>query len=52
VIHGAYSLLPNDVLASAVDLNLRRVGRVTYDATEQAFAEKLFATLGKTDVVL
>jgi len=52
VIHGAYSLLPNDVLATAVDVNLRRVGGLTYDATEQAFAEKLFATLGKTDVAL
>ena len=52
VIHGAYSLLPNDVLATAVDVNLRRVGGVTYDASEQAFAEKLFTTLGKTDLAL
>lgn len=52
VIHGAYSLLPNDVLATTVDTNLRRVGGVTYDSAEQAFAEKLFTTLGKTDVVL
>jgi len=52
VIHGAYSLLPNDVLATTVDGNLRRVGGVTYDPAEQAFAEKLFATLGKTDVAL
>lgn len=52
VIHGAYSLLPNDVLAATVDENLRRVGGVTYDASEQNFAEKLFATLGKTDVAL
>lgn len=52
LIHDAYSLLPNDVFAAAVDVNLRRVGGVNYDAIEQAFAEKLFATLGKTDVVL
>ncbi len=52
VIHGAYSLLPNDVLATTVDDNLRRVGGVTYDSAEQAFAEKLFTTLGKTDVAL
>ena len=52
VIHGAYSLLQNDVLATTVDGNLRRVGGVTYDPAEQAFAEKLFATLGKTDVAL
>jgi aminobenzoyl-glutamate utilization protein B len=52
VIHGAYSLLPNDVLASAVEAHLKRVGGVEYDATEQAFAEKLATTLGKTDVAL
>lgn len=52
VIHGAYSLLPNDALAAAVDLNLRRVGGVAYDQAEQAFAEKLFTTLGKTDLAL
>lgn len=52
VIHGAYSLLPNDVLATTVDTNLRRVGGVTYDSAEQAFSEKLFTTLGKTDVAL
>jgi aminobenzoyl-glutamate utilization protein B len=52
VIHGAYSLLPNDALAAAVDLNLRRIGGVAYDQAEQAFAEKLFATLGKTDLAL
>ena len=52
VIHGAYSLLPNDALAAAVDLNLRRIGGVAYDQAEQAFAEKLFTTLGKTDLAL
>lgn len=46
VIHGAYSLLPNDALAAVVENNLRRIGGVTYDAAEQAFAEKLHATLG------
>jgi len=52
VIHGAYSLLPNDTLASVVDDHLRQVGGVTYDATEQAFAEKLYTTLGKTALPL
>ena len=52
VIHGAYSLLPNDTLASVVDDHLRQVGGVTYDATEQAFAEKLYTTLGKTALAL
>ena len=52
VIHGAYSLLPNDALASVVDDHLRQVGGVTYDANEQAFAEKLYATLGKAALPL
>jgi aminobenzoyl-glutamate utilization protein B len=52
VIHGAYSLLPNDALASVVDDHLRQVGGVTYDANEQAFAEKLYTTLGKAALPL
>jgi aminobenzoyl-glutamate utilization protein B len=52
VIHGAYSLLPNDALAEVVDAQLRRVGGVTYDAAEQDFAERLFKTLGKTELGL
>jgi len=52
VIHGAYSLLPNDALAAVVDVQLRRVGGVTYDAAEQDFAERLFKTLGKTELGL
>lgn len=45
IIHGAFSLLPNDTLAQIVDETLRRVGGVSYDASEQAFAEKLRTTL-------
>lgn len=52
VIHGAYSLLPNDALAAVVDAQLRRVGGVTYDPAEQDFAERLFKTLGKTELGL
>ena len=52
VIHGAYSVRRNDALASVVDDQLRQVGGVTYDANEQAFAEKLFTTLGKTALPL
>jgi aminobenzoyl-glutamate utilization protein B len=52
VIHGAYSLLPNDTLAKAVDANLRRVGGVQYDAQERAFAEKLATSLTKPDLPL
>lgn len=49
VIHGAHSTLPNDVLGKVMDANLRAVGGVTYDAGELAFAQKIAATLGKTD---
>jgi len=52
VIHGAYSLLPNDSLAVVVENNLRRIGGVYYDASEQAFAEKLYATLGSVPLAL
>ena len=52
VIHGAYSLLPNDTLASVVDDHLRKVGGVTYDANEQTFAEKLYTTLDKAALPL
>jgi aminobenzoyl-glutamate utilization protein B len=52
VIHGAYSLLPNDALAAVVDRQLRRVGGVIYDPREQEFAERLFKTLGKTELAL
>ena len=33
VIHGAYSLLPNDELATLVDAKLRAVGGITWDAS-------------------
>ncbi len=52
VIHGAYSLLPNDALATAVEGHLKTVGGVIYDDNERAFAEKLAKTLGTTDLTL
>ena len=52
VIHGIHSLLPNEALAALMDANLRRVGGVTYSPDEQAFAEKLRATLGTTTLPL
>lgn len=45
VIHGAYNLLPNETLTRAVHKNLERVGGVTYNAEERAFAEKIKPTL-------
>ena len=50
VIHGAYSLLPNDSLAALVDEKLRKVGGVQWDASEQAFAAKISTTFAKADL--
>jgi len=52
VIHGSSSVLPNDALLSRVQENLERVGGVHYDATERAFAEKLYATLREPDLAI
>jgi aminobenzoyl-glutamate utilization protein B len=46
VIHGVYSLLPNDTLGSVADSMLRRVGGVKYSAEDRAFADKLSQSLG------
>jgi aminobenzoyl-glutamate utilization protein B len=44
IIGGVYSLLPNETLARVMDANLRRVGGVTYDARERAFADEIHTT--------
>lgn len=41
IISGAYSLLPNRILAEVTDANLRKVGGVTYNAQEKLFAEEI-----------
>lgn len=46
VMHGNYPVLPNDVLARLVQENLERLGGISYDADEQAFAREIRATLG------
>ncbi|MEE8166940.1 MAG: amidohydrolase [Myxococcota bacterium] len=58
VIHGTYSLLPNEILSTLLFENLSEVGGVSYDEQEQAFAEALFATfehptseLGKQEMI-
>ena len=58
VIHGTYSLLPNETLSTLLLENLSEVGGVSYDEREQAFAEALYATfehptseLGKQETV-
>ncbi len=45
VIHGDYSILPNDVLGRLMDSNLRRVGAPVWTNEEMAFAERLQKTL-------
>jgi len=45
VIHGIYSMVPNDALGRVMDANLRRVGGLHYDAQERQFAEALQRSL-------
>jgi len=52
VMHGNFSLLPNDVLIARLDANLRALGGVTYDDEEQAFATRLRANLREPDLEL
>ncbi|HIG57216.1 MAG TPA: amidohydrolase [Candidatus Latescibacteria bacterium] len=52
VIHGNYNKLPNVALSRQVDANLRGVGGVEYTAKEQAFAEDIRTTLGRTKLAL
>jgi aminobenzoyl-glutamate utilization protein B len=42
VIHGAHSMLPSLALSEVMDRNLRRVGGVSYDTEEAAFAAELY----------
>lgn len=48
LIHGTYSLLPNDALAAVVRKQLKTVGGIHYDESERAFAEALLPTLSQT----
>ena len=45
VIHGNHSVLPNEVLSTAVYNQLQRLGGVHYDAQDQQFAHALATTL-------
>ena len=45
VIHGIYAMLPNDALQRRAHENLTRVGGVTYDDAERAFAATIQKTL-------
>jgi aminobenzoyl-glutamate utilization protein B len=50
VIHGVYNLLPNQILSTNLYENLKNVGGVTYDQTEEDFATKIFPSLNRKDV--
>jgi len=45
VIHGNYSLMPNDTLQSLMNKQLVKRGGIVYDKKERAFAEEIFKTL-------
>jgi aminobenzoyl-glutamate utilization protein B len=46
IVNAVYSILPNEALARAMDRNLRAVGGVSYTQEEEAFAQRIRATLG------
>ena len=50
VIHGVYNLLPNQILSTNLFENLKTVGGVNYDKTEEDFALKIFPSLNRKDV--
>ncbi len=51
VIHGNHSVLPNETLAKVAHKNLTRVGGVSYNAEERAFAAKITESLNlRTDL--
>jgi aminobenzoyl-glutamate utilization protein B len=45
IMHGSHSLLPNPVIGERMQANLESLGGVSWDAEEQAFAQKIYATL-------
>jgi len=49
VMHGNHSILPNETLTRIVHANLSRVGGVSYNKKEQAYAEKIRLTLTDAD---
>lgn len=52
LIHGNMNVIPNEVLAGLMQRNLTAVGGIEYDASEQAFAEAIFATLERPEFPL
>ncbi|HEU4516913.1 MAG TPA: amidohydrolase [Steroidobacteraceae bacterium] len=52
IIGGTHNLLANDALARVMNAKLNEVGGFDYTAEEQAFAEKIYATLMSPSVEL
>ncbi len=52
IIGGVYNLLANETLERVMNAMLNEVGGVTYTPEEQAFAEKIYATLDSPSVGL
>lgn len=52
VIHGNYSVLPNETLATAMHRRLAMVGGVSYDAADLAFATELAQSLASPEADL
>ena len=52
IIHGNHALLSNMTLAKAMQKNLERVGGISYNAKEKAFAEAIYPTLNQPEYAL
>jgi aminobenzoyl-glutamate utilization protein B len=52
IVNAVYSMLPSQKLHELADANMRRVGGYGYSPEEQAFAERLYATLVEPDRAL
>ena len=52
VMHGNYSLLPNDVIQKKMYSNLKMHGGITYSATENEYAKTIYKTFIKPSSVI
>ena len=49
VMHGNFSLLPNDILQKVVHGNLKNLGGITYDGFENEYASEIYTTFFEPD---
>lgn len=52
IIHGNHPILVNETLQKVADAKLRQLGGIRYNAEEQAFAERLYASFDKPSLGL